>query len=102
MPSYDDLLINTCSLVNDTLDKWGDVASTVVTAGVKCRIMYTNKIVKDFKGQEVVAHAKIFFKKDQTIAYSTIVRIGTDDRPIVKISKPQDSVEIHHKEVWIT
>lgn len=100
--SYDALLLNTCSLVNNTLDKWGDTSATVVTADVACRIMYTNQIVKDFKGQEVVAHAKIFFKKDQTIEYSTLVRIGTDDRPIVKISKPQDSVEIHHKEVWIT
>lgn len=101
--SYDSLLINTASLVTEAYDKKGS-ATKSVTPGIKCRIMYKNEVVIDFAGVEQTAHMKLFFKHDQTIdPKETKVQITgeTFDRPIVKITTPQNSKVIHHKEVWL-
>jgi len=102
--SYESLLINTLSLVTEGYNKRGH-ATKSVTAGIKCRIMYKNEVVIDFAGVEQTAHMKIFFKHNQTIdPKETKLRITgeTFDRPIVKLTEPQNSKTKHHKECWCT
>lgn len=99
--SYDGLLINTCDLVNETKDKWGRITATVVTAGVPCRIEHGYRTVVDFKGEERLATAVVFFKSGQAISQDTRVRINGRDHGILDIQRPQDSVTEHHVEVAI-
>jgi len=102
--SYESLLINTISLVTEGYNKRGH-ATKSVTAGVKCRIMYKNEVVRDYQGVEQTAHMKLFFLPSQVIdPKTTKLRITgeTFDRPILKVVKPQDSKVSHHVEVWIS
>jgi hypothetical protein len=99
--SYNALLINTCNIETVTKDKWGSPASTVVVTGENCRINYANKIVRDFKGQEVLSLARVFFKS--TVALTEASRLYFDGRwhGIQRIERSQNSVAIHHVEVWV-
>ena len=101
--SYESLLINTISLVSQTYNKRGSATKTLAT-GIKCRIMYKNEVVIDFAGVEQTAHMKIFFKHDQDIDPKSVkLRITgeTFDRPILKITRPQNSKTVHHRECWV-
>jgi len=106
--SYAGLLINTVDLIDYTKDVWQE-PTEVVTPNVKCRIMYANQLIRDFRGEEVTSFAKLFFLKGQALTHTMKVRITNPDNaakktdhPIIKIRQPQDSVKLHHKEVWIS
>jgi len=105
--SYNSLLINKVDLVDHTIDPWGEPID-VVTKDVVCRIMYGNKLVRNFAGEQVLSFAKIFLKADQTITHTMEVIITDPDtgtkkeHPIIKIAVPQDSTKRHHREVWIS
>jgi len=101
--SYDGLLIDTVTLVTITVGKRNEKTEALI-ANVKCRIMRKTKLMKNMSGEEVLSFAKIFFKRTQTINNQMLVRmVGEDyDRPIITYSQPEDSVQIHHKEVWVS
>jgi len=106
--SYAGLLINTVDLIDYTMDIWGETTE-VVTPSVKCRIMYANQLIRNFRGEEVTSFAKLFFLKGQALTHTMKVRITdpgdatkTTDHPIIKIRQPQDRVKLHHKEAWIS
>lgn len=98
--SYDSLLINTCDIIQRTPDKWGQT-SDVIQAGVKCRIMYGNRLVRDFNGEEVLSSAKIFFRSTVNIGHEDMIRFGGVKHAVLKILRPQDSIAIHHVEVYV-
>jgi hypothetical protein len=100
--SYDGLLINACSLIYSTKDKWGNITGTAVLPGVKCRIEYGTRLVTDYKGEQVVSIATVFFRKNAVLEHDTLVRIGSRDHAIAQIFEEQDSVAVHHKEALIT
>jgi hypothetical protein len=100
--SFDSLSgINTCLIETKTKDKWGNVISTAISAPQKCRIEYSNRIVRDFKGQEVLSTATIFFRASIVVVEGQ--RLFFDGRwhGIQKISRPQNSTVLHHREVWV-
>lgn len=99
--SYDSLLINTCDLIESVLDKW-NVPTITVTAGVKCRIMYGYRLVRNVHGEEVVSFAKLFFLKTQALNNAMKVKIASVEHPIIKLSVHQDDTASHHKEVYIS
>lgn len=106
--SYAGLLINTVDLIDYTKDVWQE-PTEVVIPNIKCRIMYANQLIRDFRGEEVTSFAKLFFLKGQALTHTMKVRIIdpdnpalTTDHPIIKIRQPQDSVKLHHIEVWIS
>lgn len=100
--SFNKLLINTVTLKSQAYDVLGDATETSIP-GVKCRVMYGNEVITDMVGKEVTSYAKIFFKASQAISSDMRITIdGEDhDRPIIKMSQPQDSKAKHHKEVWV-
>jgi hypothetical protein len=100
--SYDALLINTTRTRAATLDKYGDFASWAITSDVKCRIMFIHKLIRTLKGEEVTSLAKIFFLKTKTIDDTMEIEINGEWRPMIKTDTPQDSVQVHHKEVWVS
>lgn len=100
--SYDALLINTTSTRIAVLDKYGDATSYTTTANVKCRIMFINKVIRTLKGEEVTSLAKVFFLKTKTIADDMEILINGEWRPMIKTDTPQDSIQVHHKEVWVS
>ena len=99
--SYNSLLIHTVALVTRSYDKLGDPTESTAT-GIPCRVMYTVRKIKDIRGEEVTSYAKIFFKSTQAITPEDLVTIDGQNHPIVKISRPSDSAQIHHKEVWVS
>ena len=106
--SYNSLLINKVDLITITTGAWGEPSESVVN-DVSCRIMYTNKLIRNYQGEEVLSFAKLFFKPAQTINHMMKIRITnpqdatkTIDHSIIKITRPQDSIAIHHTEVWIS
>jgi len=100
--SYDALLINTSTIYTITNDKWG-ARSEVVIPLVKCRVMFGNKVVRNFRGEEVRSSAKIFYKANANINPEDHIDVDGSGkkRAVLKILKPQDSIAIHHIEVYV-
>jgi len=86
--SFDSLLINHMKVAQTTYDTWSE-PTEVVGAAIPCRIMYHNRLMRDYKGEEVLSGAKIFVKPEHIT------------HPIIIIKQPQNSVHIHHAEVWV-
>lgn len=105
--SFNSLLINHAKVVQITaLDKWGEPTETTGPA-IPCRIMYGNRLVRDYKGEEVLSVAKLFFKPGHlTFGHEDKLKLDDDGysfmHPILKVVKPQNSVHIHHGEVYIS
>ncbi len=99
--SYNSLLINTSDILRRTFDKWGEVTATTTLADQPCRIMYDTRLMRDFKGEEVISAAKLFYKYDQTIDHQDLVKFDDLEHAIIIIKKPQDASQIHHLEVWV-
>lgn len=95
--------VNTITVRNTAVDDWGARTRTLIP-NVKARVMFGNKIVRNFKGEEVVSVAKVF-PQDKTVDINPTSEIDVDGsgkwRAVLKIAKPQDGVSIHHLEVWV-
>lgn len=105
--SFDSLLINHMKVAQVAVDVWSE-PTDVVGATIPCRIMYHTKLMKNYKGEEVLSAAKIFCKpKHITFEHEDKLQLDLDipkygiDHPIIIIKQPQDSVKIHHAEVWV-
>ena len=99
--SYAGLLINTSDIIRRTFDKWGDEETRTTAADRPCRIMYDTKLMTSFSGEEVMSFAKLFYKPDETIEHQDLIKFDGHEHTIIVIKKPQDSVQIHHLEVWV-
>jgi len=103
--SFDSLLINHFKVAQVSVDTWGE-PSEIVSLALPCRIMYENRLIRDYKGEEVLSAAKLFINPVH-ITFSHEDKLQLDDEgyaidhPIIVIRKPQNSVHIHHAEVWI-
>lgn len=100
--SYLGLLPHTCDIENRVDDKWGEGTGTPTT-GVKCRWEHGNKIVKNFKGEDVLSTALVFFKKTAIVRPSSRLRASSTDRwhSVLNIQQPSDLHGIHHIEVSV-
>jgi len=98
--SFDALLINTSNLIRLAIEDFGETSETA-EADVKCRIEYSNRIVRNFKGEEVVSLAKIFYPPDTDIDELTLVEFDGRRHGILRIDRPQDSKKQHHLEVYV-
>ena len=106
--SFDGLLINLMRIVNITAaDLWMEPDDIDVDIGIPCRIMYDTRLMKNYKGEEVLSAAKIFVKTPVTFEHEDRLQLDVDtpsysiDHPIIIIKQPQNSVITHHAEVWV-
>lgn len=103
--SFASLLINHMKVVQVTFDQW-QKPTKVVSATLPCRIMYDTRLMKSYKGEDVLSAAKIFCKPEHiTFEHEDKLQLDIEsygfDHPIIIIKQPQNSVAIHHAEVWI-
>lgn len=104
--SFDGLLINHMKVIQVTAaDEWSEPTDTVGPA-IPCRIMYDTRLMIDYKGEEVRSAAKIFVRPvDITFEHEDQLQLDIEsyakDHPIIIIKQPQNSVIIHHAEVWV-
>ncbi len=103
--SFDGLLIDHMKVVQVAKDLWQRSTKTVSDA-LPCRIMYDTRLMKNFKGEEVHSAAKLFVKPgDITFEHEDQIQLDIENyaknHPIIIIKQPQNSVIIHHAEVWI-
>jgi len=103
--SFDGLLIDHFKAVQITIDVW-QKRTEVVSDPLPCRIMYDTRLMKNYKGEEVLSAAKIFVKPEHiTFEHEDRLQLDVESyargHPIIIIKKPQNSVAIHHAEVWI-
>jgi len=104
--SFDSLLINKMRVAQVTADTWSEPTDTVGVA-IPCRIMYETRLMKDYKGEEVLSAAKIFIKPEHiTFEHEDQLQLDIEsyatNHPIITIKKPQNSVHVHHAEVWVS
>lgn len=105
--SFNSLLINHFKVVQITaVDKWMEPTETVGLA-LPCRIMYETRLMKDYRGEEVLSAAKLFIKPVNIVfAHEDKLQLDDEgyaiDHSIIVIRKPQNSVHVHHAEVWIS
>ena len=105
--SFDGLLINHFKIVQITAaDKWIEPSESVGLA-LPCRIMYETRLMKDYRGEEVLSAAKLFIKPGDIIfAHEDKLQLDDEfyaiDHSIIVIRKPQNSVHVHHAEVWVS
>ena len=103
--SFDSLLINKMKVAQVTVDTWSE-PTDVVGAAIPCRIMYDTRLMTEYKGEEVRSAAKIFVKPEHiTFEHEDQLQLDIEGyaklHPIIIIKKPQNSVHIHHAEVWV-
>jgi len=103
--SFDGLLINHMKVAAITVDEWIEPTDAVGDE-IPCRIMYDTRLMKDYKGEEVLSFAKIFCKPEHiTFFHEDQLQLDIEsyalDHPIIIIKQPQNSVAIHHAEVWV-
>lgn len=98
---YEGLLINRSNIIDRTFDKWGEEESVSIRRNRPCRIMYGNLRVVNFKGEDDISSAKLFYKRDEDIQLSHMIEFDDREHAIVNIRKPQDSRRIHHIEVYV-
>lgn len=103
--SFASLLINHMKVVQVTVDVW-QKPTKVVSATISCRIMYDTRLMKNYKGEDVLSAAKIFCKPEHiTFHHEDQLQFDIEtygiDHPIIIIKQPQNSVIIHHAEVWV-
>jgi len=104
--SFPGLLINHMRVVQVTAaDVWIE-PSDAVAAAIVCRIMYDTRLMKDYKGEEVLSAAKIFcLPVDITFHHEDQLQFDIEgyakNHPIIIIKQPQNSAIIHHAEVWV-
>ena len=103
--SFDSLLINKMRVVQVTKDVW-QRPTKVVSAAIPCRIMYDTRLMKDYKGEDVISAAKAFVKPEHiTFEHEDKIQFDIEsyarDHPIIIIKQPQNSVHIHHAEIWL-
>ncbi len=103
--SFNSLLIDHMKVVQVAKDVWQRSTKTVGDP-LPCRIMYDTRLMKNFKGEEVHSAAKIFVRPEHiTFEHEDQLQLDIENyakkHPIIIIKKPQNSVAIHHAEVWI-
>jgi len=103
--SFNSLLINHMRVAQVTFSTWGEPTKTAGPE-IPCRIMYDTRLMKDYKGEEVLSAAKIFCKPEHiTFEHEDQLQLDIEgygiNHPIITIKKPQNSVNIHHAEVWV-
>lgn len=103
--SFNSLLIDHMRVVQVAVDTWSEPTDTVDDA-IPCRIMYDTRLMKNFAGEEVLSFAKIFVRPEHiTFEHEDQLQLDIEsyakDHPIITIKQPQNSVIIHHAEVWI-
>ena len=103
--SFNSLLINRMKVIQATGDEWSETTDAV-GATIPCRIMYDTRLMKNYKGEEVLSAAKVFVKPEHiTFEHEDQVQLDIEsygiNHPIITIKKPQNSVQIHHSEIWI-
>jgi hypothetical protein len=99
--SYDSLLCNTCDLEHNSFAKWGEPQTPVIESGARCRIEYSNRLIRNFKGEEVLSIARVFFLKIQVISEIDRLFFGGIWHGIQRIDRVQAFSGIHHIEVWV-
>jgi hypothetical protein len=104
--SFDSLLINKMKIVQVSVDTWSEPTDAVAPT-IPCRIMYDTRLMIDFRGKEVRSAAKIFVKPEHiTFEHEDQLQLDIEsyakNHPIIIIKKPQNSVHIHHAEVWVS
>ena len=104
--SFNSLLINHMKIVQVTGDVWSEPIDAVAPA-IPCRIMYDTRLMKNFKGEEVLSAAKVFIKPEHiTFHHEDQLQFDIEgyakNHPIIIIKQPQNSVHIHHAEVWVS
>lgn len=103
--SFNSLLINKMKIAQVSVDVWSE-PTDAVGATIPCRIMYDTRLMKDFRGKEVLSAAKIFVRPEHiTFEHEDQLQLDIEsyatNHPIIIIKKPQNSVHIHHAEVWV-
>lgn len=104
--SFAALLIDHMKVVQVTAaDVWLE-PSDAVGGIIRCRIMYDTRLMKDYKGEEVLSAAKIFclpaaitFEHEDQLQFD--IEGYAKNHPIITIKQPQNSLVIHHAEVWV-
>lgn len=99
--SYDALLINTCDLIKQTLDKWNRATEVVVAAAEPCRFEFGHRIARGPGGEDIVCTATVFFKTGTTMKENYKIRYSGREYDVVDIQRPQDSAAEHHVEVLV-
>ncbi len=104
--SFAGLLIDHMKVVQITNP--GEWSEPVEATGdpIPCRIMYDTRKMIDYKGLEVLSAAKIFVKPEHITFYhedgiQLDIEAYAKNHPIIIIKQPQNSVILHHAEVWI-
>ncbi len=104
--SFAGLLIDKMKIIQITNPgEWSEPVEAVGDP-IPCRIMYDTRLMKNYQGEEVLSAAKIFVKAEHiTFGHEDGLQLDIEsyakNHPIITIKQPQNSVILHHAEVWI-
>ncbi len=104
--SFDGLLIDHMKVIQITNPgEWSEPVEAVGDP-IPCRIMYDTRLMKNYQGEEVLSAAKIFVTPEHITFYHEDglqfdIESYDINHPIITIKQPQNSVIIHHAEVWV-
>ena len=80
-------LIDTVTIKTVTRDIHQEPTTT--STSVKARIKDTTRMVRNRRGEEVVASAEVLMA-DRTLDHDDLINFNSEDHHIIKIEKPKD------------
>jgi len=89
--------VDTCQLLSNTADGWGEMTGTLST--IRCYIQWKTRKVKDINGNDVIAAATIICS-DQDISYDDKIIISSKEYSIIQINQKM-ALNLQHMEVLI-
>ena len=97
-----DLLPITASVKSITYDKFGKKVLTTVYADIPSRIEYTQKLVRDKLGHDIISNSAFFFDAADvaTLDADWVITYNSRNYDVVQAQLLWDRVAEHHWEVY--
>ena len=89
--------VDTMQLHSNTFDEWGEATVTIST--VPCYIDWKTRTMRDAKGIDVIAAARILCE-DQDISYDDKIKIGDLEHSIIQINQKM-AFNYPHMEIFV-
>ncbi len=84
-----------------SLDGYGKASYSTANSSYTGRVTYTNKLVRDASGQEVVSSAQVILATTSTINPDDKLTLPTGESPIIlKVNVISDTGGTHHQKVY--
>lgn len=93
-------LTSKCSLVVQTKDQWGKVASEELVEK-RCKHTASTRLVRDYKGQEVTSSGNLLLSKDVAVSPGQFIEVKGRRHLVLRVDEVTD-FGTQGKKAWLS